>query len=259
MAAAVTRHKLRHPPVLLPMMSRRCTLGIVLAAAGAVAPRPAHAQSRAADSVFTACVERDTSTAWQRLTQAWENKSGAHWSNDPLRRELIALGDSDQAVRRGLSFADSMRIPAFANRMKVRDSMDAVALSRIIERYGWPTRSMVGAKGADAAFLIAQHNESLQKLALHFMRSLPPNEVSQGNLALLEDRVLVNEGEPQRYATQLKFSADGKRMTFYPIADVAHLDARRAAAGLPPLTTYLCLMRVMYGRDVDDPRRPPKP
>src|SRR6185437_5174574 len=229
------------------MMSRCCTFGLLLAIVASIAPRHARAQSKAADSVFTACMERDTTTAWQRVAQAWDNEAGGHWSNDPLRRELIALGDSDQAVRRGLSFADSMRIPAFADRMRVRDSMDAVALSRIIERYGWPTRSMAGAKGADAAFLIAQHNESLQRLALRLMRALPPNQVSQGNLALLEDRVLVSEGQPQRFATQVTFSADGKRMTFDPIADVAHVDARRAAVGLPPLTSYLCLMRAMYG------------
>jgi len=48
-------------------------------------------------------------------------------------------------------------------------------------------------------------------------------------------------------------------MTFDPIADVAHLDARRAAAGLPPLTSYLCLMRVMYGREVVDPREGRRP
>jgi hypothetical protein len=63
----------------------------------------------------------------------------------------------------------------------------------------------------------------------------------------------------QRYGTQLKFSADDKHMTFDPIADVAHLDARRAAAGLPPLTSYLCLMRAMYGREVVDPREVRRP
>ena len=256
MAPAATGHKLRDIPSSLPMKARCCTLGFFIVVVGSIAPLQARAQSRAADSVFAVCMERDTSTAWQRIAQAWDNEAGAHWSNDALRRELIALGDSDQAVRRGLSLADSMRNPAFADRMKVRDSMDAIALSRIIERYGWPTRSMVGAKGADAAFLIAQHNESLQKLALHLMRALPANEVSQGNLALLEDRVLVGDGEPQRFATQVTFSADGKRMRFDPITDVAHVDARRAAVGLPPLTSYLCLMRVMYGREIEDPRKP---
>ncbi len=214
----------------------------------------AAAQSTTADSIATACIERDTSTAWQRLSEAWGNESGAHWTNAALREELITLGDSDQAVRRGLSVADSMRDAGFARRMAARDSIDAAALSRIIARYGWPTRSMVGARGADAAFLVAQHNASLQKTALRLMRALPRSEVSQANLAMLEDRVLVGEGKSQRYATQLTFSADGKRMTFQPIQDVEHLDARRAAAGLPPLTSYLCLMRVMYGREVDDPR-----
>lgn len=232
---------------------RRRTALLAGALVCAAAPLSA-AQSTTADSIATACIERDTSTAWQRLSEAWGNEAGAHWTNVALREQLMALGDSDQAVRRGVSFADSMSNPAFARRMNLRDSIDAAALSRIIARYGWPTRSMVGPRGADAAFLIAQHNASLQKTALRLMRALPRSEVSQANLAMLEDRVLVSEGKSQRYATQLTFSEDGKRMAFQPIEDVEHLDARRAAAGLPPLTSYLCLMRVMYGREVDDPR-----
>jgi uncharacterized protein DUF6624 len=236
------------------MMSPGRIIGFLLVTAGVVRPARVTAQSTTADSIATACMERDTSTAWQRSAQAWSNEAGARWTNGALREELLVLGDSDQAVRNGRSFADSISNPAFVRRMDVRDSIDAAALTRIIARYGWPTRRMVGPRGADAAFLIAQHNASLQHTALRLMRALPRSQVSQANLAMLADRVLVSEGKAQRYATQLKFSADGKRMTFDPIDDVAHLDARRSAAGLPPLTSYLCLMRVMYGREVADPR-----
>lgn len=214
------------------------------------------AQNPAADSAVAACLQQDTATAWQRVGAAWDDESSKGWSNDSLRQQLLSLAAADQAVRQGAALADSMRDTAFVRRMAARDSLDAAALRAIIARFGWPRKSLVGARGAHAAFLIAQHNASLQHEALARMRRLPAGEVSPSDLALLEDRVLVSEGKPQRYGTQLRLSSDGRRMVFPPIEDVEHLDARRAAVGLPPIPVYLCVMRTLYGRDVADPRVP---
>jgi hypothetical protein len=140
--------------------------------------------------------------------------------------------------------------------MNRRDSLDAAALRRIIAEYGWPGKSLVGAEAASAAFLIAQHNESLQPEALKLMQRLPAGEVKPSELAMLEDRVNVNHARPQRFGTQMVFADSGRRMKFSPIEDIGHLDARRATVGLPPIPVYLCLMREMYGREVEDPRGP---
>lgn len=212
------------------------------------------AQSIGADSALNACVEHDTTAAWRQISAAWENESGQHWSNDPLRRQLLALGKADQAVRSGPGLSDSLHDSGFIRRMQVRDSLDAAALREIIARYGWPTRSLVGAKGTSAAFLIAQHNDSLQPEALRLMRALPAGEVSRSDLALLEDRVRVNQGKPQLYGSQLKDSKDGKSLVFDPIDDVEHFDARRASVGLQPLPLYICFMHAVSGRDIQDPR-----
>jgi hypothetical protein len=57
--------------------------------------------------------------------------------------------------------------------------------------------------GADAAFLIAQHNASLQRTVLRPMGALPRTEVSQANLAMLEDRVLASDVATLRHAAQV--------------------------------------------------------
>lgn len=148
---------------------------------------------------------------------------------------------------------DSMQVPAFARRMMRADSANAAALMTIVDSFGWPTRSMVGTDGASAAFLIAQHNPSIQQEALRRMLALPGGQVNPSDLALLQDRVLTSAGKPQVYGTQLKPSPAGTLM-FDSIADVAHVDRRRADAGLFPLSVYICMIRGMYGRDVADPR-----
>jgi hypothetical protein len=228
-----------------------CTVAL---AALAATVAPAAAQGSALDSVVAACAARDTSTAWQRVSAAWTDERDSTWSNDSLRRQLIALGQRDQAVRDAPAIADSMADTAFVRRMAQRDSADAAELRAIIARYGWPGRSLVGAKGASAAWIVAQHNPSLEHEALRLMRALPAGEVSPGDLAMLEDRVRVHDGQPQRYGTQLHQGDDGRTLVFDPIEDVAHLDERRAAAGLPPMPVYRCMMRAYSGREVPPPR-----
>jgi hypothetical protein len=53
-------------------------------------------------------------------------------------------------------------------------------------------------------------------------------------LAMLEDRVAVNEGRPQTYGTQIAEVADGKPVP-WPCTEPERLDELRAGVGLEPL------------------------
>ena len=179
----------------------------------AMLPALAHSQQAIADSV-NACMQRDTATAWVRLSMTWRNETA--WTNDSLRRVLIRLADEDQAARSAAGIRDSTNNPGFLRRMAVRDSIDLVQLKAIVDRFGWPTKSMVGARGASAAFLIAQHNEAYLPEALRLMQEVPRGEVQPSDMAMAEDRVLTRQGRPQRYGSQLK-PVTGEIAEFYPI------------------------------------------
>jgi hypothetical protein len=217
-------------------------LGVTVGSGSAGAQQPA-------DSIVGACLNRDTSTAWQRISVEWSTERS--WSNDSLRRALVELAKADQAVRIGV--ADSAKNPAFMRRMARQDSIGLAHLREIIGHFGWPTKSMVGANGASAAFLIAQHNPDIQPEVLRLMKALPPGEYQTAELAMMEDRILALSGRPQKYGTQLKpITAAG--LEFYPIDSLPRLEARRAAAGLPPMNVYLCMMQGFTGRA---PKWPP--
>lgn len=210
---------------------------------------PGAAQQSHADSVVSACIAHDTTTRWHQVQAAWSGDTTRRWTNDSLRARLLALARADQAVRDVPSAADSMRDSGFVRRMAARDSADSAALRSIMDHDGWPGRSQVGADGASAAWLLAQHIGGLQHEVLRRMRALPPGEVSPTDLAMLEDRVLVSDGRPQRYGTQLTWANE-----FRPIEDIAGLDERRAEAGLPPLSVYLCMIKGFTGHEIKDPR-----
>ena len=186
-----------------------------------------------------ACAPLDSTAAWARVNRAWSNESGLHWTNDSLRQVLVALADRDQSARE--SFGTQATDSAYGRRLIALDSTLAESMRHILDRFGLPTRAMVGAKGSDAAMLIVQHNADLQAPVLAMAKAAPAGQVSPQAMAMLEDRLLVHQGKPQRYGTQFTLAPDG-RFRFAPTAGVDRLEARRAKAGLPPFAQYLCMM-----------------
>ena len=72
------------------------------------------------------------------------------------------------------------------------------------------------------------------------MMSLPQNEISQLNLAMLTDRVLLAEGKHQIYGTQFVIR-DGEWVPLR-LEDEENVDDRRAEVGLPPLAEYKAMI-----------------
>ena len=120
-------------------------------------------------------------------------------------------------------------------------------LHEIINKHGWPGIDLVGQKGAQAAFLVLQHaDHESQKKYLPLLKAVfLKGDLPGQSFALLQDRVLMNEGKPQIYGTQLKSDATGA-LVLWPIDDEVHVDQRRAAMGLPSMAAYLKLFNLEY-------------
>lgn len=159
---------------------------------------------------------------------------------------LVALGDSDQAARQGLT-ASSMADPAVMRRMAQGDSARTKRLQAIVDEWGWPSPSRAGESAAAGAFLVLQHSpsEDFQRRMLPVLDTLAMvGELSGQYVALLTDRVLKRRGLPQRYGSQ--FDLSGGTFSLYPIEDSANVDARRATLGLMPLAAYVDFVKQMY-------------
>ena len=148
--------------------------------------------------------------------------------------ELESMRARDQEFRsRHDLTADDMR------RQSKVDEENKARLVAIVDRLGWPGYSSVGMAAAEAAFLVLHHcgDLALQERYLPMLREAArTGQASSANLALLEDRVRTARGKPQLYGSQLSSVSPP---TPKPIEDVAHVDERRAAAGLEPLADYL--------------------
>ena len=173
-------------------------------------------------------------------------------TRDALAAELIAMAEEDQRVRAEL-LAEGVLFDGYQPRMAEVHHRNALRLSAIMSEIGWPGRSVVSRDAADAAWLVLQHaigDPPVMRRGLELLRSLPMGEVDPIQVAMLEDRVRCHSGLPQVYGTQFDWNERGEIQP-RPIDDVAHVDERRAAIGLPPLAEKVREIRDSLRRDAE--------
>jgi hypothetical protein len=167
-------------------------------------------------------------------------------AKDPaLCSELLNLGSRDAQVR--LDRLASWRSAAAQAEMQAIDAENLACVEEVVRERGWPGDSLVGVRASAAAWTIIEHaSGDVQKRYLDLMaEAADAGELSWSLLATTIDRVLVREGKPQRFGTQ--FVLRGRTWEPEPIEDAAHVDERRARAGLRPLAEYTRTMQSAYG------------
>jgi hypothetical protein len=184
--------------------------------------------------------------------------------DEDLRKELLRMEKEDQAARKqflewmskqGQTDTDAVKkldIPEMRKMAEI-DRNNTKRMKEIVDKHGWPGKSLVGEDGAQSAWLLVQHADAdrdFQKHCLTLMKAAPKGEVSSQNLAYLTDRVLVGEKKKQLYGTQFH-QRDGELVP-QPIEDEVNVDKRRKEVGLQPLAEYKKLMQQMYKKKGDD-------
>lgn len=168
----------------------------------------------------------------------WVDADAGEVGDPSLRADLLAMAEQDQAVRNGdWSAAQTQRVADV-------DAANLVRLKRIVAaKGGLPDVAAVGRDGVAAAWLLVQHADTDNAMQAKVLDSLQPllarGEVDEQAYVLLTDRVLVGQGKPQRYGSQL-IVREGK-WTPRAIAEPDTVDARRSERHQMPMADYLCL------------------
>lgn len=188
-------------------------------------------------------------------------------ANPQLRHELLDRMNTDQDARKAfvswcqehslnvdkdvdeshLNSEDKVEYKKLLSVVHKIDGENVQWLKQTVDKQGWPTNSLVGSDGANAAWLLVQHADAdlkFQRKCLNLMAALPKNEMSQNDLAYLTDRVLLAEGKKQIYGTQFDW-IDGKLQP-QPLEDEVNVDKRRAEVGMSPLAEYAKEMEELY-------------
>jgi hypothetical protein len=143
-----------------------------------------------------------------------------------LAYELMNMAEEGRAVWAAVSTED----PLFHGHHPVMEELcrrNAERLNVIFDSVGWP-----GGWAADWVLYHAIWSPDVMRRGLGLLRAAERRgEVEPLNVALLEDRILMLEGKPQQYGTQLEWDSDDV-LNPLPVADPADVDVRRGAVGL---------------------------
>jgi hypothetical protein len=174
--------------------------------------------------------------------------------DEKLRDEILGLSDRHTEVFSALPVLAALKREADGEtphpgdeehllRMRVVDEETMVSLRSIVREHGWPRRGVVGLAAAIAGaqllfLLLPREAAEFQRECLARLReAFEAGEASRYELANLTDRVLLGEGRPQRYGTQLIRGPGG--LAPEPIEDPDRVDEVRASIGLGSLAEWL--------------------
>jgi hypothetical protein len=166
-----------------------------------------------------------------------------------LRSLLLDMADKDQKVRKltlGVTPSDKL-----AQNIRDIDKSNTEKLKTIIEKNGVPTSSMVGRDGIQAFWLLAQHSIDYDfqcTLLPHLKAAFNEGSIDAQIYANFVDRVLVHDGKPQKYGTQLKPIDEwvNKTPAPFPIENKDNVNTLRASIGLYKLEDYLLIVKSKY-------------
>lgn len=164
--------------------------------------------------------------------------------DEALRTELLQMQAAERALRDKLQQAGG-RYEGYDATLESLHLQQAERLHQIIEAQGWPGQSRVGRDAAYAAFNIAKNAISNPPLQRSFLIALSQaaqsGEATAIQAACLQDRILYNEGKPQRLGMLFDWDAKGELCT--QVIDIEQANAERRALGLESIAEALALHR----------------
>lgn len=173
-----------------------------------------------------------------------------------LFRLIDSLASEDQKWRevsrelKNSGKADSLQVAEAYEMMRRTDSLNYLALVKIVDRHGFPDSDKLGTEGARNFWLLVQHQNKhpdFQERVLKMMEiAVSQNKASGKDYAYLMDRVLVNAGKLQVYGTQMTLNPARTSFEPKPCIEPEHLDERRASVGLETMKKYIEIMNQVY-------------
>ena len=164
-----------------------------------------------------------------------------------LKHELDSLYEVDQRYRDMLfslrlnrnpdSLAAALGVSkeelnsAIMGRMIRSDATNLPRVQAILQQYGYPGKSLVGAPTNEAAWYVIQHTPALIPQYLPMMKTAAETgELPFRLYATMLDRQLMFENKEQVYGTQAR-NDNNNKLFIWPIQNPAQVNQRRKQAG----------------------------
>ena len=120
-------------------------------------------------------------------------------------------------------------------------SENSKKLDSLINLHGWPRQNLVGQAQTRAAALVLVYSDvNIQKKYLsEIEKAVEYNEIEGRYFAIITDKILIADGEKQRYGTQYQYNNSIESYEITPIENETDLDKRRFELGMESMEEYL--------------------
>ncbi|MEN0004915.1 MAG: DUF6624 domain-containing protein [Bacteroidota bacterium] len=133
------------------------------------------------------------------------------------------------------------------------DARNQEIVISILEQCGMPTTKEVNRSQVEAVWLVIQHGRiKYQKKYLPLFKiAAEAGDLDLKRILMMEDRILVGEGKPQIYGTQLERNSTTGEYELSETVEPEYLNQRRAAVGFEPMEEYL----LNFGMEFNIPQK----
>jgi hypothetical protein len=122
-----------------------------------------------------------------------------------------------------------------------KDFENLSTVINLIEQCGMPTLKEVNSEQMTAIWLVFQHSDNeYRKRYFPLLRKAAANgDLKETQIAMMQDRILMSEGKPQIYGTQVTKANGTDAWMLYDLRNPETVDKRRERLGWEPLKDYL--------------------
>lgn len=164
-----------------------------------------------------------------------------------LMAQLDTIHKLDQYYRQQMSEiekkygAQSEEFITLVLQIEETDSLNLIAVEKILDGYGWLGADVIGEQGNKTLFLVIQHSDLETQLKyLPMMReAVKLGNAGKIDFALFEDRIAMRQGKRQTYGSQISKDYDTGEVYVWPLIEPEKVNERRAEVGLGPIEDYV--------------------
>ena len=165
--------------------------------------------------------------------------------NKKLKDELLKLKEKNQQ-KLDEDIEKNRKPDALMKQMRASQDKNTARLCPILKQYGWPTTSLVGKEGVEAAFFLLNNSAAHLRVDLEpvIVAATKQGDISRPDFASYIDRVRLAAGLKQLFGTQATII--NGFLVLFPVESETQVEALRKQFELAPLADYLRVLQARY-------------
>ena len=148
---------------------------------------------------------------------------------DQLYRDILDSPQKKDSLAKAYNLAGQAVDQRIFDKMTEIDRSNIERVRQIIKQHGYPGTTLVGSPTNEAAWYVIQHSEDIAHYFPLIETAGRRKELPFDLVAMMQDRLLMNQGKEQVYGTQVR--CDGSGCYVWPIVNPAQVNERRKQAG----------------------------